>query len=96
MGPVVAKSRAAWQAHFMNDTSPAAEAMRLHALRVMSPARRLGLALGWSRSVRELSRASIQQTHPDLSEAQIHRMVAERLIGAELAAKAYGPPPAYG
>ena len=79
----------------MNDTMPSAEAMRLHALQAMSPARRLGLALGWSRSVRELSRASIQQANPPLTDAQIHRLVAGRLIGAELAAKAYGPPPAH-
>jgi hypothetical protein len=80
----------------MNDTTPAAAAMRLRAVQAMSPARRLALALGWSRSVRELSRASIKEANPTLTDAQIHRLVAERLMGAEQAAKAYGPPLSHG
>jgi hypothetical protein len=46
--------------------------------------------------VRELIRASIKQANPTFTDAQIHRLVAERLMGAELTAKAYGPPLSHG
>ena len=75
----------------MNDTTPIAETMRLRALQAMTPARRLSLALGWSRSVRELTRSSLYQQHPELPPQELHRLLAERLLGKELAQKAYGP-----
>jgi hypothetical protein len=75
----------------MNDTSNEAEAVRLRALRAMSRTRRLTMALGWSQSVRELSRAGLRRQFPDVSEPELHRMLAERVLGADLASKAYGP-----
>jgi hypothetical protein len=75
----------------MNDTTSTAEAMRLRALQAMTPARRLSLALGWSQSVRELTRSSLHQQHPELPPQELHRLLAERLLGKELAQKAYGP-----
>lgn len=75
----------------MNDTTSTAEAMRLRALQAMTPARRLSLALGWSQSVKELTRSSLQQQHPELPPQELHRLLAERLLGKELARKAYGP-----
>ena len=75
----------------MNDTSAAAELMQLRALQAMTPARRLGLALGWSQSLRELMRSSLRQQHPEVASPVLQRMLAERLLGSELAAKAYGP-----
>jgi hypothetical protein len=94
--PQGCRSGPACQSGIMNDNSPTAEAMRLRALQAMSPARRLGLALGWSRSVRELTRSSLRQQHPELSSESLHRLLAERLLGQELALKAYGPPPNHG
>ncbi len=75
----------------MNDTTSAAEAVRLRALQAMTPARRLSLALGWSRSVRELTQNSLRQQHPQLPPKELQRLLAERLLGKELAHKAYGP-----
>lgn len=80
----------------MNDTTATVEAMRLRALQAMSPARRLSLALGWSQSVRELTRSSLNQQHPELPPEELHRLLAERLLGKELASKAYGPLPGHG
>ncbi len=80
----------------MNDTNPAAEIMRLRALQAMSPARRLSLALGWSQSVRELTQSSLRQQHPKLPPQALHRLLAERFLGKELALKAYGPLPSHG
>lgn len=80
----------------MNDTSPTAETIRLRALQAMSPARRLSLALGWSRSVRELMQSSLLQQHPHMPPQGLHRLLAERLLGKDLALKAYGPLPGHG
>lgn len=75
----------------MNDTTSSAEALRLRALQAMAPARRLSLAVGWSRSVRELMRSSLHQQHPELCPDELQRLLADRLLGKDLAQKAYGP-----
>ncbi len=80
----------------MNDTTAKAEQVRLSALRAMSPTRRLSMALGWSQSVREMSRAGLRRQYPDCSEQDLHRLMADRVLGSELALKAYGPLNAHG
>ena len=75
----------------MNDTSATAEQVRLRALRGMSPARRFSIALGWSQSVRDMSRASLRKQFPDHDENELRRLIAERFLGPELATKVYGP-----
>jgi hypothetical protein len=75
----------------MNDTTDEAERVRLRALRAMSPARRLAMATGWSQSVREMSRAGLRRQFPQASERHLHRLLVERVLGPELALKAYGP-----
>lgn len=75
----------------MNDTSAAAEQARLRALKAMSPARRLSIALGWSQSIRDMSRAGLRKRFPDHSEKELTRLMAERLLGTELATEVYGP-----
>ncbi len=80
----------------MNDTSPQADAMRLRVLQAMPPTRRLSLALGWSQAVRDLTRSSLRQQHPALPPQAMSRLLADRLLGKELALKAYGPPQNHG
>ena len=74
-----------------NDTNPHAEKARLQALRAMSPQRRLALALGWTQSLREMTAQAVRRQHPGAGEGEIHRHLAERLLGSDLAAKVYGP-----
>jgi hypothetical protein len=75
----------------MNDTSPEAEAVLMRIWSTMPPERKLAKALGWSRAVRDLTREGIRQQHPGASSAQVERMLADRCLGSELAAKVYGP-----
>ncbi|MDP4792244.1 MAG: hypothetical protein NWR99_10185 [Verrucomicrobiales bacterium] len=75
----------------MNDTTKEAEQVRLRVLRTMSPTRRLTMALGWSQSVRELSRIGLRKQFPHASEQHLRRLMAERVLGTELALRAYGP-----
>jgi len=75
----------------MTDTSPEAEEVRIRALRKMSPARRLQMALGWSNALRDLIKANLRRQFHDATDATLSRMLADRWLGPELAAKAYGP-----
>ncbi|MCF7785509.1 MAG: hypothetical protein K9N47_05265 [Prosthecobacter sp.] len=62
----------------------------------MSPTKRLSMAVGWSQSVREMSRAGLRRQFPHFTETELHRHLSERLLGAYLAAKVYGPLNAHG
>lgn len=75
----------------LTDTTIQAEQIRLRALRAMSPTKRLTMAVGWSQSVREMSRAGLRRQFPLLTETELHRHLSERLLGADLATKVYGP-----
>jgi len=94
---VLAIGRKAWQIlTAMNETSHEADRVRLQILRAMSPSKRLSLALGWSKSVRELSREGLRRQFPNGTDADVNRLLADRLLGADLALKVYGPAKAYG
>lgn len=80
----------------MKDTTIQAEQARLSALRAMSPAKRLTLALGWSQAVRDLCRQGLKREFPQATEMELQRLLADRLLGPELATKAYGPLNAHG
>lgn len=74
----------------MTDTTHEADQVRMRALRAMTLAQRLSMALGWSQSVRDLSKASLRRQFPDCSASELRRLMAERTLGPELASKAYG------
>jgi Rv0078B-related antitoxin len=55
------------------DTSPAAQAVQLEILRVMSGEQRILLALEMNLFARELAKEGIRREHPDWSEASVAR-----------------------
>jgi hypothetical protein len=75
----------------MNDTTIQAAQAQIRALQAMSPSKRLSMALGWSQSVREMSRQGLRRQFPNRTESELQHLYAERLLGAELAEKVYGP-----
>lgn len=75
------------------DTLPEIEQLRIQWLRQMSPERKMALVGEMNRTVRALALAGLRQRHPDDSPAQRRRRLADLLLGSELAARAYGPPP---
>lgn len=75
----------------MNDTNSEAAARRIQLLRAMSPSRRLALAWGWSKTLRDLTRANTRNRFRGASEKELDRHFAVQWLGAELAEKAYGP-----
>lgn len=80
-----------WKNCNVNDSSPQADAVRLNLIQGMSPSRRFAMATGWSNSMREIVRAGLSRQYDGASEAFLRRLLAERWLGAELAAKVYGP-----
>jgi hypothetical protein len=76
----------------MNDTDPRAEKVQTAIFRAMSPTRRLAVAAGWSTALRDMTRATLRKQFPGATEDELRRRFAERWLGEELAAKAYGQP----
>ncbi len=64
----------------MRDTTPAAEQVRLDAIRRIEPVQRLMQALDLSESVRALALARLREQHTDRTELEL----VELLIGAPL------------
>jgi hypothetical protein len=64
----------------MHDTSPAAEQVRLAAIRRVAPIERLRLAFELSEAMRNLALIRLRAAHPGQSE----RELAGRLLGGAL------------
>ena len=75
------------------DTHPDVERMQIELLRQMPPWRRLQLANQMTQACRTLALADLRHHHPEASPDELHRLLATQLLGNELAARVYGPPP---
>jgi hypothetical protein len=69
------------------DTSEAAFERQLTAFRAMTPGERLEIAAAMSDEIRRLAKAGIRDRHPTYSDAQVAAVLAEILLGPELASK---------
>jgi hypothetical protein len=74
------------------DTSPEAEAVLIGLLRKASPARKFQMIVSANLLSRDLALTGLKARHPHDSPDQLRRRLADLWLGAELAAKAYGPP----
>lgn len=72
------------------DTPPQIEQMQIDRLRGMPIWRKMALLAEMSQTVRQLALVGLRQRHPGESPAKRRRRLASLLLGAELAAKAYG------
>lgn len=72
------------------DTHPEIEALQIDLIRRMPPKRKMAVIDSLNETVRTLAVSAIKQRHPDATPEQVRRMLAEALLGAELAAKVYG------
>ena len=68
------------------DTSAAAEARQLEAWRRMTPEERLAIAADLSDALRSLVAAGVRSRHPDATGSAVEALIAEALLGTELAA----------
>jgi hypothetical protein len=73
------------------DTTPEAEQVLLELLRRAPAARKLEMLGQMNAAAHLLARQGLQARQPGASEAQLQRLLADLLLGPELAARAYGP-----
>ena len=77
----------------LSDTTPEAKAVHLRLLREMPPWRRLAMMDELNATARTLALSGLKSRHPNASEEELQRRLADLLLGPELAERAYGPFP---
>lgn len=72
-----------------SDTHPKMEQMQIEIIRRMPPWRKMAILDGLNETVKTLALAGIKQRNAGATPEQIQRMLAELMLGAELARKVY-------
>lgn len=72
-----------------SDTHPKVEQMQIEFIRRMPPWKKMGIVDGLNETVKALAVAGIKQRNPSATPEQVHRMLAELMLGPELARKVY-------
>ena len=65
------------------------EALQIELLRTAPPWRKMEMLAALNRSARSLALAGLRQRHPQASEAELRRLLADLLLGPDLARKIY-------
>lgn len=73
------------------DTSPTAQRVLIDGLRSLPPWRKLRMMAEMNAAVHQLAMVGLRERYPDADDAELCRGLAELLLGAPLAAVAYGP-----
>ena len=74
----------------LTDTAPEVEAVLLRLLRQAPVWRKLQLMTQLNDMARTLAIGSLRIQYPQATEAELHRLLADRLLGVEIATKVYG------
>lgn len=74
----------------LNDTSPEAEAVLIALLRQAPSWRKFRMVGDLNATVKLFALAGIRERHPEATESETKRHLADILLGAELAAVVYG------
>jgi len=72
-----------------SDTHPKIEQMQIELIRRMPTWKKFAIVDGLNATVKKLAITGIKQRHPNATPEQIHRMLAELMLGAELARRVY-------
>ncbi|HJS17341.1 MAG TPA: death domain-containing protein [Anaerolineales bacterium] len=71
------------------DTHPKIEQMQIEFIRRMPPWKKVAILNGLNETVKTLAITGIKQRNPNATPEQVHRMLAELMLGSELARKVY-------
>lgn len=71
------------------DTHLKIEALQIELIRRMPPWKKIALVDSLNETVRTLALSGLKQRYPGATPEQLHRMLAEAMLGAELARKVY-------
>jgi hypothetical protein len=72
-----------------SDTHPKMEQAQIELIRRMPAWKKVFIMDGLNETVKTLAVSGIKQRHPEAAPAQIKRMLADLMLGAELARKVY-------
>ena len=72
-----------------SDTNPKIEAMQIELIRRMPSWKKIAMVDSLNETVKTLALGGIRQRHPEATSEQIRRVLAEIMLGAELARKVY-------
>ena len=72
-----------------SDTHPKMEALQIEFIRRMPARKKFAIVDGLNETVKTLAPTGIRQRHPNETPEQIHRLLAGRMLGEELARKVY-------
>lgn len=73
------------------DTSPEAERIQIELLRQMPPWRKMELINQLTQMWYDLALTGLRHRHPEASDEELHRRLADRMLGSDLATQVYGP-----
>jgi hypothetical protein len=72
-----------------SDTHPKIEQMQIEVIRRMPSWKKFSIVDGLNETVKTLAITGLKQRNPNATPEQIHRMLAELMLGQELARKVY-------
>jgi hypothetical protein len=72
-----------------SDTDPKIERMQIELIRRMPIWRKMSMVDGLNEAVKSLALTGIKERNPSATPEQIHRMLADLMLGEELARKVY-------
>jgi len=73
-----------------SDTHPKIEQMQIELIRRMPAWKKMSMVDGLNQAVRNLAFTGIKQRTPAATPEQVHRRLADLLLGEELARQVYG------
>ena len=76
-------------AETISDTHEKIEQMQIEIIRRMPSWRKFVLVDDLNETVKAFAMSGIRQSHPEASAEQVQRLLAERMLGSELAHKVY-------
>ena len=65
------------------------EALQIELIRRMPAWKKMSIVDGLNEAVKALAIGGIKQRHPDATLEEVHRMLAGRMLGEDLASKVY-------
>jgi len=77
-------------APYYTDTDPKIEALQIELLRTAPPWRKMEMLASLNASARSIAIAGLRLRYPDANDAEMHRYLAELLLGVDLARKVLG------
>lgn len=72
-----------------SDTNPKIEQMQIEFIRRMPAWKKFAMVDGLNETVKTLAMSGIRERHPNATPQQVRRMLAELMLGTELAQKVY-------